>query len=122
MDAQGFGLEDILGLVPLRIDQYRCYHAVGRTRRQRTAISLVPLRIDQYRCYRAVGRTRRQRTDRLNFTRESYTREGLIQNRCKAPGGYYYKTRPGHATQSQRWQQLQDKNDTPSNSNSKAPG
>jgi hypothetical protein len=27
---------------PLRIDQYRCYHAVGRTRRQRTAISLVP--------------------------------------------------------------------------------
>jgi hypothetical protein len=66
---------------PLRIDQYRCYHAVGRTRRQRTAISLVPLRIDQYRCYRAVGRTRRQRTDRLNFTRESYTREGLIQNR-----------------------------------------
>jgi hypothetical protein len=46
----GFGLEDILGLV-LRIDQYRCYHAVGRTRRQRTAISLVPLRIDQYRCY-----------------------------------------------------------------------
>jgi hypothetical protein len=25
-------------------------------------------RIDQYRCYRAVGRTRRQRTDRLNFT------------------------------------------------------
>jgi hypothetical protein len=37
----GFGLEDILGLA-LRIDQYRCYHAVGRTRRQRTAISLVP--------------------------------------------------------------------------------
>jgi hypothetical protein len=74
----------------------------------------LPLRIDQYRCYRAVvGRTRRQRTDRLNFTRESYTREGLIQNRYKAPGGYYYKTRPGHATQSQRWQQLQDKNDTP---------
>jgi hypothetical protein len=26
-------------------------------------------RIDQYRCYRAVGRTRRQRTDRLNFQR-----------------------------------------------------
>jgi hypothetical protein len=78
--------------------------AVGRTRRQRTAISLVPLRIDQYRCYRAVGRTRRQRTDRLNFTRESHprridskpmqgTRRLLLQD----------KTRPRHPIQRCRY-------------------
>jgi hypothetical protein len=34
MDAPGLSVfEDIPGLVPLRIDQHRCYHAAGSNRK-----------------------------------------------------------------------------------------